>query len=97
MFTANDQMALGLLRALHERGRRVPDDVSVVGFDDMEEAAYFWPPLTTVHQSFDEVGRGAVDALIREIQSGEHEHQTRLVPTRLVVRASTAPPRKTTA
>ncbi|MEU0313060.1 LacI family DNA-binding transcriptional regulator [Nocardioides sp. NPDC006273] len=97
VFTANDQMALGLLRALHERGRRVPDDVSVVGFDDMEEAAYFWPPLTTVHQSFDEVGRGAVDALIRQIQSGEHEHQEVLVPPRLVVRASTAPPRGTTA
>ena len=97
VFTANDQMALGLLRALHERGRRVPDDVSVVGFDDMEEAAYFWPPLTTVHQSFDEVGRGAVDALIREIQSGEHEHQEALVRPRLVVRASTAAPRRTTA
>ena len=64
VFTANDQMALGLLRALHERGRRVPDDVSVVGFDDMEEAAYFWPPLTTVRQSFAEVGKRAVDALI---------------------------------
>jgi DNA-binding LacI/PurR family transcriptional regulator len=97
VFTANDQMALGLLRALHERGRKVPDDVSVVGFDDMEEAAYFWPPLTTVHQSFAEVGRRAVDSLVSEIQSGEHKHQTRLVPTHLVVRESTAPPRKTTA
>jgi len=96
VFTANDQMALGLLRALHERGRRVPADISVVGFDDMEEAAYFWPPLTTVKQSFAEVGRRAVDALIREIQSGEHEHQEVLVPTQLVVRASTAPPRGTT-
>ena len=97
VFTANDQMALGLLRALHERGRRVPDDVSVVGIDDMEEAAYFWPPLTTVHQSFADVGRGAVDALVSEIQSGVHEHQTRLVPPHLVVRESTAPPRRTTA
>ena len=97
VFTANDQMALGLLRALHERGRLVPDDVSVVGFDDMEEAAYFWPPLTTVKQSFAEVGRRAVDALIREIQSGEHEHQEVLVPTELVVRASTAPPPGTIA
>ncbi|MFC5729613.1 MULTISPECIES: LacI family DNA-binding transcriptional regulator [Nocardioides] len=97
VFTANDQMALGLLRALHEQGRRVPEDVSVVGFDDMEEAAYFWPPLTTVHQSFDEVGRRAVDTLIREIHSTEHEEQEGLVPTRLVVRASTAPPRSTTA
>ena len=57
IFAANDQMALGVLRALHERGRAVPGDVSVVGFDDMAESASFWPPLTTVHQNFDEVGR----------------------------------------
>jgi DNA-binding LacI/PurR family transcriptional regulator len=97
VFTANDQMALGLLRALHECGRSVPDEVSVVGFDDMEEAAYFWPPLTTVRQSFAEVGKRAVDALMREIRSGEHEHHEELVPTQLVVRASTAMPRRTTA
>ena len=97
VFTANDQMALGLLRALHERGRRVPDDVSVVGFDDMEEAAYFWPPLTTIHQSFAEVGQRAVEAVVREIESGETAPREVLVPTRLVVRGSTAPPRRTTA
>ena len=97
VFAANDQMALGLLHALHERGRPVPDDVSVVGFDDMGEAAHFWPPLTTVHQSFAEVGRRSVDALIREIQSGVHEHQEVLVPTELVVRGSTAPPRRSTS
>ncbi|NUR39944.1 MAG: LacI family DNA-binding transcriptional regulator, partial [Streptomyces sp.] len=56
VFTANDQMALGLLRALHERGRRVPEDVSVIGFDDIAEASSFQPPLTTVHQDFAEVG-----------------------------------------
>jgi DNA-binding LacI/PurR family transcriptional regulator len=76
----------------------VPDDVSVVGFDDMGEAAYFWPPLTTIHQSFAEVGRRSVDALITEIQSGVHGHRQVLVPTELVLRASTAaPPRRTTA
>ena len=48
MFVANDAMALGVLQALHECGRRVPEDVSVVGFDDVPEAAYFWPALTTV-------------------------------------------------
>jgi DNA-binding LacI/PurR family transcriptional regulator len=93
VFAANDQMALGLLRALHERGRAVPDDVSVVGFDDMEEAAHFWPPLTTVRQSFGEVGRRSVDALISEIQAGEHHHQPVSVATELVIRSSTAPPR----
>jgi DNA-binding LacI/PurR family transcriptional regulator len=93
VFVANDQMALGLLRALHERGRAVPEDVSVVGFDDMEEAGQFWPPLTTIRQSFAEVGRRSVDALINEIQAGEHHHQPVSVATELVVRSSTAPPR----
>src|SRR6266545_4770456 len=97
VFAANDEMALGLLRALHERGRPVPGDVSVVGFDDMEAAAQFWPPLTTVRQSFGEVGRRSVDALISEILAGEHRHQPVSVATELVIRDSTAPPRRTTA
>ena len=70
----------------------VPDDVSVVGFDDMEEAAHFWPPLTTVRQSFAEVGRRSVEALLTVIQSGAHEHREVLVPTELVVRSSTSGP-----
>ena len=64
VFCANDPMALGLLRALSEQGRRVPEDVSVVGFDDIPEAAYFLPPLTTVRQDFGELGRRALDALV---------------------------------
>jgi DNA-binding LacI/PurR family transcriptional regulator len=94
VFAANDQMALGLLRALHEAGRAVPGDVSVVGFDDMEEAAQFWPPLTTIRQFFPEVARRSVDALIEGIRTGEHHHQPVAVGTELVVRASTAPPRR---
>ncbi len=95
VFAANDQMALGLLRALHERGRRVPDDVSVVGFDDISEAASFLPPLTTIHQDFAEVGRLCVEKVLSKMrQAGPHgtEHGTTLVPTRLVLRHSTAPP-----
>jgi DNA-binding LacI/PurR family transcriptional regulator len=92
VFAANDQMALGVLRALHEAGRRVPADVSVVGFDDMDEAAHFWPPLTTVRQSFDDVGRHAVAALVAEIATGRPESTLIHVPTELVVRSSTAPP-----
>jgi len=64
VFAANDQMALGLIRALHESGRTVPEDVSVVGFDDIPEAAYFLPPLTTVRQDFGEVGRRCIHRLI---------------------------------
>ncbi|MFG1811392.1 LacI family DNA-binding transcriptional regulator [Streptomyces sp. NPDC049040] len=93
VFVANDQMALGVLRALHERGRRVPQDVSVVGFDDIPEASSFLPPLTTVHQDFSEVGRRCVDGLLQQIRNDREEIGTTLVPTRLVIRASTAPPR----
>ncbi|MEU4098402.1 LacI family DNA-binding transcriptional regulator [Streptomyces sp. NPDC026673] len=92
VFVANDQMALGLLRALREQGRRVPEDVSVVGFDDIPEAASFMPPLTTIHQDFAEVGRRCVDGVLRQIRNDEAERGTTLVPTSLVVRRSTAPP-----
>jgi DNA-binding LacI/PurR family transcriptional regulator len=88
-------MALGLLRALDERGRRVPEDVSVVGFDDIPEAASFLPPLTTVHQDFAEVGRLCVRGVLSKMREGAEEgaaeHGTTLVPTRLVRRRSTAP------
>src|SRR3954447_21681165 len=86
IFVANDHMALGLLRALHERGRRIPQDISVVGFDDIPETASFLPPLTTVHQDFPEVGRRCVDGVLRQIRNNQEETGTTLVPTRLVVR-----------
>ncbi|GAA3762180.1 LacI family DNA-binding transcriptional regulator [Salinactinospora qingdaonensis] len=92
VFTANDQMALGLLRALHEKGKSVPRDVSVVGFDDIPEANSFLPPLTTVHQDFAEVGRLLVEGVLRQLHNDSPERGTTLVPTRLVERASTAPP-----
>jgi DNA-binding LacI/PurR family transcriptional regulator len=84
-------MALGVIRALHEAGRAIPGDVSVVGFDDMAESDSFWPPLTTVHQDFDVVGRLSLETLIREIESGPGDPETSVVPTRLVTRASTGP------
>lgn len=92
VFAANDQMALGLLRALHERGRRVPDDVSVIGFDDIPESGSFQPPLTTVHQDFAEVGRRCVEGVLRQMRQSAPERGTTLVPTRLVLRRSTARP-----
>lgn len=88
---ANDQMALGLIRALAEQGRRVPADISVVGFDDIPEAGFFWPPLTTVRQDFGELGRRAVAILIDRI-SGQHAvHPAVPVVPELIVRASAAP------
>ncbi|MEU0083310.1 LacI family DNA-binding transcriptional regulator [Streptomyces sp. NPDC006274] len=94
VFAANDQMALGLLRALQERGRRVPQDVSVIGFDDIPESGSFLPPLTTVHQDFAEVGRRCVAGVLRQMRLQSAEPGTALVPTRLVLRDSTAPPRE---
>jgi DNA-binding LacI/PurR family transcriptional regulator len=95
IFAANDQMALGAMRALHELGRRIPADVSVVGFDDMEEARSFWPPLTTVRQDFAAVGRLSVQKLLRKVTGTRPDvHDKTMVPTQLIVRASTgAPPR----
>ncbi|WP_245596420.1 LacI family DNA-binding transcriptional regulator [Nocardioides alkalitolerans] len=93
VFCANDQMALGLLRALHEAGRRVPDDVSVVGFDDIPEAAYLIPPLTTVRQDFGAVGRRAIE-ILRAAIDGTPAPPSLIAPE-LTVRASTAAPRRT--
>ena len=93
VFAANDQMALGLLRALHEHGRPVPEDVSVVGFDDIAEAGSFLPPLTTIRQDFPEVGRQLVVKALRRLRGEDEDPAATLVPTELVVRASTAPPR----
>lgn len=92
VFVANDQMALGLLRLLHEQGRRIPQDVSIVGFDDVPEAAFFTPPLTTVRQDFLEMGRRSLHLLLDEIGSDSRGKQRVTVPAELIVRASTTPP-----
>jgi DNA-binding LacI/PurR family transcriptional regulator len=96
VFCANDHMALGLLRALQSAGRRVPQDVSIIGFDDIPEAEFFGPPLTTVRQDFDELGRRALRALI-ELIGAENGGPPVAVPRvsidpGLVVRASAARP-----
>lgn len=67
VFVCNDQMALGALRFCHTNGRRVPDELSVVGFDNTPESAFFWPALTTVRQHLAELGRVAVNVLHRRI------------------------------
>lgn len=89
VFTANDQLALGLLRAFTEAGVSVPRDVSVVGFDDIPGSAYFQPPLTTVRQEFDQLGRKAIGMLLAAINAEPLNHTA--IPPRLVVRASTGP------
>ncbi len=92
IFAANDQMALGVLRAMHEAGREIPKDVSLVGFDDIPEAPYFRPPLTTVRQDFIEVGSRGLRLLVRKVETGERVLTGSRVPTELIVRDSTALP-----
>lgn len=89
----NDQMALGLIHGLSDLGRRVPAEVSVVGFDDIPESAHSLPPLTTVHQDFAEVGRRAVALLVGRLDGTAAEGVDPSVEPWLVVRHSTAPPR----
>jgi DNA-binding LacI/PurR family transcriptional regulator len=89
VFAANDQMAIGLLLALHEAGRAVPGDVSVIGFDDIPEAAYLIPPLTTLRQDLVDEGRRAVAMLLSQVEHPTTEPvPVRMVPD-LIVRAST--------
>ena len=92
LFAANDQMALGIIRACHEAGRAIPDELSVVGFDDLPEARFFVPSLTTVRQDFTELGRRVMEVLARVLDHGERP-SVELVPTQLQVRESTAAPR----
>ncbi|WP_062137369.1 LacI family DNA-binding transcriptional regulator [Demequina aestuarii] len=95
VFSSNDEMAAGLYLALHEQGVRVPDDVSIVGFDDVPLATYLWPPLTTVRQDFGAIGKELVASLLTQM-AGEAPARDALtlIPTELIVRRSTAPPRR---
>jgi DNA-binding LacI/PurR family transcriptional regulator len=91
VYVANDQMALGVLQALDQAGRDIPGDISVVGFDDTPEAAFYRPALTTVQMDFAELGRRCVERLLQLIHNRPLQPQPPVQPE-LVVRASTAPP-----
>jgi len=90
VFAQNDRMAVGAIRALRDAGRSVPEDISVMGFDDIPLASYFDPPLTTIRQDIPYSGQQAVRLLMRRIEAPEAPPQTVLVPAELVVRQSTA-------
>jgi DNA-binding LacI/PurR family transcriptional regulator len=95
IFAANDQLALGLLRAFDEAGVEVPGRVSIVGYDDIEGADYFTPPLTTVRQPFEELGKTCIELLLAGMSAkaaGEVPERSAKVAPTLVVRATTAPP-----
>jgi LacI family transcriptional regulator len=89
---ANDLLALGCYDVFAERGVRCPDDVSVVGFNDMPFAARFQPPLTTIHIPHYEIGMGAAELMLERLQDADSEpREIRLEPS-LTVRESTGPP-----
>ncbi len=88
VFCANDLMAVGALQTLREAGRRVPEDVAVVGFEDAPVARSSVPPLTTVHQSPGAMGREMVALLLETMATGDMTLPGRMLPTRLVVRQS---------
>jgi DNA-binding LacI/PurR family transcriptional regulator len=91
VFAANDHLALGILRALSEHGRRVPEDISVVGFDDVPEAAYFIPPLTTIRPDFDGIATASLDLLLAQIRGGHRLGDRRMLTPTLISRDSVAP------
>lgn len=88
IFAANDQSAIGALRAAQEAGLRVPDDLSVVGFDNIPEAAHINPGLTTVDQFIDKMGYVATEMLVSLIQGNSLDSNLYKIPTRLIIRDS---------
>lgn len=89
VFAANDEMALGAIHALHERGLEVPQDVSVVGFDNVEQTPFFAPPLTTVFQDFHTMGELVIEYLVALIEKPSTPHYQRVLTPELIVRQST--------
>jgi DNA-binding LacI/PurR family transcriptional regulator len=96
VFVGNDQMALSVLQMACRRSIKVPQELAVVGFDGLPETAHYWPPLTTVYQDQQSLGRVAVEELVRMIESSEKatdetEVETILLQPELIVRASSLP------
>jgi LacI family repressor for deo operon, udp, cdd, tsx, nupC, and nupG len=91
IFCANDEMAIGAMQALRARGLRIPQDVSIVGFDDIRFARYTDPPLTTVAQPKEDLGREAMSSLLEILENPRTPPVKRVLATELVVRGSTGP------
>lgn len=91
VFAANDQMASGLMRAFKEKGRQIPEDVSIVGFDDAPDSEFLMVPLTTVRQDFAAITLRAVTELVHAIAGDEFNQGVARIPTDLVIRASSGP------
>jgi len=91
MLAFNDSSAIGAIRAIHEAGLRVPEDISVIGFDDIQSAAYSNPPLTTIRQPLQRMGESAARTLLSRIDNPERYLPELLIEPELIVRKSTAP------
>ncbi|MBR3060857.1 MAG: substrate-binding domain-containing protein, partial [Exiguobacterium sp.] len=91
VFVAGDQMAIGVIEAIHEHGFHVPNDISVIGYDDIEMIQYITPKLTTIRQDTDEIGEAAAELLLEQMTAKERLTERRVIPVRLVERASCAP------
>ncbi len=93
IFAANDLTAFGVLEAIHQAGLRIPEDISVIGFDDIPHASLVYPKLTTVRQPLVQIGRVAVRLLLEKLDNPEQEARRVTLATELVIRDSCAPPR----
>ncbi|ENU6470426.1 MULTISPECIES: LacI family DNA-binding transcriptional regulator [Salmonella] len=91
MLVANDQMALGVMRAITESGLRVATDISLIGYDDTEDSSCYIPPLTTIRQDFAQLGRGSVDRIL-QIAAGGSVSQSQLLPVTLIERKTVCAP-----
>ncbi|WP_414165438.1 ribose operon transcriptional repressor RbsR [Superficieibacter sp. BNK-5] len=89
VFAGNDAMAVGAYQALYQAGKRIPEDMGIVGYDDIELARYMTPPLTTIHQPKDELGELAIDVLIHRMAQPDQQQQRVQLTPELVVRGST--------
>lgn len=92
IFAANDDMAFGVLEAARLRGLSIPTDLSVIGFDDVPQASIIHPPLTTVRQPLEQMGRVATEHLLKLIEDPELDAERIVLPTELIIRQSTCPP-----
>jgi LacI family transcriptional regulator len=93
IFASNDVMAMGAMDAVRSRGLRVPEDVSILGFDDIPQAASVRPALTTVHQPLEQMGRVAIQMLLDLLKNPEKDISRIELPTELIVRSSTSSPK----
>jgi LacI family transcriptional regulator len=89
VFAASDELAVGAIRVLKDEGIGVPEDVSIIGFDNIESSAYYVPRLTTVHQPINEIGEQAALSLHRRIAGGAGMEPEIIIPHKLIIREST--------